>query len=378
MSDTRARNFGCECHSRRRRRSLLAHRTGNCGRLHIPGDATLRAPAAIHAPVMTHSTPLDFLMTQLVLVRETLTPGERRALFRSAERGQIVRLRPGVYIRADAWRGLSPEDRFLARIAAAVASEPGPIILSGLSAAALWRLPLIGSPPRRPEVISQGANGGRSAGSLIRHGVGIPESVVDFGSFAITSLARTLVDVARTESFETAVAMTDFSLRAPSPKDRGRLTERVTKDQLAEELESLAPTTGDARARSVSDFADGRSGSAGESLSRVAIHRLGFPAPDLQVPFVDAKGTMEVDFWWEDVRGIGEFDGEGKYLRDEYTHGRTTAQVVIDEKNRENRLRAQNTSVARWDWREARSLPALGEKLLSLGLRPLRRHFRGR
>lgn len=327
---------------------------------------------------MTHSTPLDFLIAQLVLVRETVTPGERRALFRTAERGQIVRLRPGVYIHADAWRGLSPEDQYLARIAAAVASEPGPLILSGLSAAALWRLPLIGSPPRRPEVISREANGGRSAGSLIRHSTGIPESVVDFGSFAITSLARTLVDVARTEAFETAVAMTDFSLRAPSVKDRGAPSERVTKDQLAEELESAMPTTGDARARSVSEFADGRSGSAGESLSRVSIHRLGFAAPDLQVPFVDATGTMEVDFWWEDVRGIGEFDGEGKYLRDEYTHGRTTAQVVIDEKNRENRLRAQNTSVARWDWREARSLPALREKLLSLGLRPFRRRFRAR
>ncbi len=322
---------------------------------------------------MTSPTPLDLLLSQLVLVREALTPGERRALFRSAERGRFARLRPGVYLPADAWTRLSAEDRYLARIAAAIAVEPGPLILSGLSAAILWRLPFIGSPPLRPAVISGTANGGRSTGSLIRHGIDLPDSVVDFGHFAITSLGRTLVDVARTEKFETAVAMTDFGLRLPQAGEAGSLAARVTKETLEEELEALSPTTGHARARAVREFADGLSGSAGESLSRVNIHRLGFPAPELQVAFTDRRGQMEVDFWWRDVRGIGEFDGEGKYVRHEYTHGRTPAQVVIDEKNRENRLRAQNTTVARWDWQEARSLSVLRTKLLSLGLRPTRR-----
>jgi hypothetical protein len=326
-----------------------------------------------HALGMTSPTPLDLFFAQLVLVRETLTPGERRALFRDAERGRFARLRPGVYLAADVWSRLSAEDRYLARIAAAIAVEPGPLILSGFSAAALWGLPFIGGPPMRPEVISGIANGGRSAGSLIRHIVDLPDSVVDFGHFAITSLARTLVDVARTERFETAVAMTDYSLRLPKPGEAGSLAARVTKAELEEELGALMPTTGHARARAVREFGNGLSGSAGESLSRVNIHRLGFPAPELQVTFADERGEMEVDFWWLDVRGIGEFDGEGKYLRNEFTRGRTTAQVVIDEKNRENRLRAQKTTVARWDWQEARSLPALRTKLRSLGLRPIRR-----
>ena len=326
----------------------------------------------LHRSGMTSPTPLDLLSSQPVLVRETLTPGERRALFRSAERGRFVRLRPGVYLPADIWSHLSAEDQYLARIAAVVAVEPGPLILSGLSAAALCRLSFIGSPPIRPE-ISGTANGGRSAGSIVRHGVDMPTSVVDFGPFAITSLSRTLVDVARTESFEAAVAMTDFSLRLPQSGEAGPLTARMTKEALEEELESLLPTTGHARARAVREFANGLSGSVGESVSRVNIHRLGFPPPELQVVLTDEKGAMAVDFWWIDVRGIGEFDGEGKYIKPEYTHGRTTAQVVIDEKNRENRLRAQNTTVSRWDWREARSRPALRAKLLSLGLRPIRR-----
>lgn len=327
----------------------------------------------VHGSGMTSPTPLDLLSSQLVLVRETLTPGERRALFRSAERGRFVRLRPGVYFPTDIWGHLNAEDQYLARIAATIAVEPGPLILSGLSAAALWRLPFFGSPPMRPEIIAGTASGGRSAGSITRHAVDMPASVLDLGSFAITSLSRTLVDIARTESFEAAVAMTDFSLRRPQSGEVGPLAARMTKDALEEELEALLPTTGNARARAVREFANGLSGSVGESVSRVNIHRLGFPPPELQVKFTDEKGTVEVDFWWMDVRGIGEFDGEGKYIKPEFTHGRTTAQVVISEKNRENRLRAQNTSVSRWDWREARSRPALRAKLLALGLRPIRR-----
>ena len=327
----------------------------------------------LHGSGMATPTPLDSLSSQLVLVRETLTPGERRSLSRSAERGRFVRLRPGVFFPTDMWSHLNAEDHYLARIAAAIAVEPGPPILSGLSAAALWRLPFIGSAPMRPEIISGTASGGHSTGSITRHGVDMPASVVDFGPFAITSLSRTLVDVARTESFDAAVAMTDFSLRRPQSGEAGPLAARMTKDGLEEELGALLPTTGHARARAVREFANGLSGSVGESVSRVNIHRLGFPPPELQVGFTDENGTMEVDFWWIDVRGIGEFDGEGKYIKPGYTHGRTTAQIVIDEKNRENRLRAQNTSVSRWDWREARSRPALQAKLLSLGLRPIRR-----
>ena len=198
---------------------------------------------------MVSPTPFDLFSFHLVLVGESLTPGERRALFRLAEQGKLIRLRPGVYFPAAAWSDFGAEERFLARISAAVAVEPGPLILSGLSAAAIWRLPFIDSPPLRPEVISGVANGGRSTSSLIRHGLDVPESLIDFGAFAITSLTRTLVDVARIEKITTAVAMTDFSLRPPASGEAGPLAARVTKGALEEELEARAPTTGHTRAQ---------------------------------------------------------------------------------------------------------------------------------
>jgi very-short-patch-repair endonuclease len=76
---------------------------------------------------------------------------------------------------------------------------------------------------------------------------------------------------------------------------------------------------------------------------------------------------MTVDFWWPSARVIGEFDGKGKYLREEYSGGRSIADIVIDEKLREDRLRALGATVVRWGWSEAASsarlLARLGNRL---------------
>ena len=65
---------------------------------------------------------------------------------------------------------------------------------------------------------------------------------------------------------------------------------------------------------------------------------------------------------------VGEFDGRGKYLRDEYTKGRSPADVVLAEKERENRIRAPGPTVVRWGWEEAMAPPLLRRKLLAAGL----------
>jgi hypothetical protein len=96
---------------------------------------------------------------------------------------------------------------------------------------------------------------------------------------------------------------------------------------------------------------------------------LGLPIPQLQVPFSDTFGFIGyVDFFWPQYGLIGEFDGKGKYLRDEYTNGKTTAEVILAEKKREDRLRALGPRVTRWGWNTALSLPALRTHLASAGL----------
>ena len=94
------------------------------------------------------------------------------------------------------------------------------------------------------------------------------------------------------------------------------------------------------------------------------------PMPDLQVPLRGASGRVYVvDFWWEQFRAFGEFDGRFKYENPEFLRGRTPEQAMYDEKLREDDLRALDRRSARWNWEVARSVPLLRERLAAAGVR---------
>lgn len=130
----------------------------------------------------------------------------------------------------------------------------------------------------------------------------------------------------------------------------------------------MLPFRGAGAARRVIGFANGLSGSPGESLSRVRIHELRFPAPILQQGFIDARGRIIVDFWWPGFNLAGEFDGLVKYHRAEYMSGQTIEDVVVKEKLREDRLRRVGPSVSRWIWAEASRVRPLDAILTQAGL----------
>jgi len=302
-----------------------------------------------------------------VLSRELLGAAERGRFYRAVKTGDLVRVRSGIYLPGGIWAPLSVDDRHLVRLRAAALASATPLVFGGMSAAALWRLPVIGQWPERPIVLAERAAGGRSARSLERRCEGLPDVVWVVEGLAATGLARTVVDVARFERFGGAVAMADFAL-APKPLGLGALSQSVQKPELAAELAARELVHGQAKVVAVIGFSDGDSGSAGESISRVAAYRLGFPRPVLQHPFRDSLGEMFTDFWWPDFRLVGEFDGRGKYLREEYARGRSTAEIVLAEKRREDRLRALGPGVVRWGWAEAMNAPALRRAVLAAGL----------
>jgi hypothetical protein len=96
-------------------------------------------------------------------------------------------------------------------------------------------------------------------------------------------------------------------------------------------------------------FADGRSESAGESHSRVVLHRIGLPPSTLQLEVLDPSGRLvgRCDFGWEEQRTLGEFDGLVKYGR-LLKPGQTVADVVYAEKLREDALRDEGWQMVRW------------------------------
>jgi hypothetical protein len=268
---------------------------------------------------------------------------------------------PGVYLSSADWLGLDFDGRHLARMHAVSLVRPG-TVFSHLSAAVLWGLPVVGGDLAVPHSVMPVTRGGRSMNGLHRHAISQKFDVTRIGGLTVTSLAHTAVHIAAGYAPEVSVPVLDAVLGMPE--------RAVSREQLAGLAADVPGSSGSARCAWAIEFADGRSGSAGESLSRVGIHRLGLPPAVLQQRFEDASGLIGiVDFWWPDRRVIGEFDGIGKYLREEYTGGKSVAEIVLEEKRREDRLRALDTRVARWDWPTARDRSALRRVLSEAGLR---------
>jgi hypothetical protein len=305
---------------------------------------------------------------EFVLSRERVGAAERGRLYRLIRSGELVVVRPGVCLPTRTWSTFTADDRYPARVRSAALAFRAPLVFVGESAAALWRLPKVGAWSAVPVVAGARASGGRSTRTLHRRCEGVPSEVWAVEGLATSGLAGTVLDVSRHASFGVAVAMADRALAFKRGSGGGVLAESVDKTQLWHALGILGTTHRAGKAKEVIEFADGDSGSAGESISRVVIYRLGFPAPILQFEFRDAHGRMIVDFWWPEFALIGEFDGRGKYLREEFTRGRSTAETVLDEKSRENRLRALGPTVARWGWDDAMAPPRLRRTLVAAGL----------
>ena len=96
----------------------------------------------------------------------------------------------------------------------------------------------------------------------------------------------------------------------------------------------------------------------------------GLPEPELQHPFVIEDRTVFSDFFWLYLRGVGESDGRVKYFDPAMLDGRTPAEVVYEEKLREDAIRLQVRGFVRWDHATGMSVPRLTARLAHLGLTP--------
>ncbi len=208
------------------------------------------------------------------------------------------------------------------------------------SAAVLHGLPLLSR--RLDEVVAVRTAGGHGAITRTLHARRAqlsPGDTTEVDGFPVTSLFRTTCDLTRRLPFPEAVMVADAALR--SRLDRGELLRHVVGGR------------GCRMAAAALEFADARSESPGESLSRVRIHRAGVPVPTPQVELFDDFGNLvaRVDFWWEAEGVVGEFDGMAKYgelLRP----GQTAGDVIDAEKFREQALVAAGCKVIRWTWRD--------------------------
>ena len=196
---------------------------------------------------------------------------------------------------------------------------------------------------------------GRGHVSAIVHERGCPlpsDDVVELGELRVTSLARTVADLARQLPFDWAVAVADAAL-----------TRGLPREALVDQVERSRRWPGNARARAVAAFADARAESPGESRSRALFAQAGLPPPALQYE-VWSEGVFlgRTDFAWEEHGVLGEFDGIVKYgvlAR----AGESPGQALAREKVREDAMRGVGWLVARWIWSELSPSDALCRRL---------------
>ena len=315
----------------------------------------------------------------LKLTREQVLVGlDGRALRRSGLNGAHTTLLRGVYVPAPVWAAADDDARYLLRIQAVALTRHARPVLTHLSAARLWGLPVLGRWPTDVHLlVRDGANRQKKNGIIWHYGQITDGEIAEVDGLLVTSRLRTLVDLARTERFASAVTALDAGLRAPFILPDGQRDAIITREEVREAVDRLGAVRGCRGARLAADFADGDSESPGESASRANIYLSGMPAPVLQVAYPKPGGGEDrVDFTWEAKHHVrrrvllGEFDGLVKYTRDQYLDGRSIQDVVWGEKVREDRLRAPDRGMARWLWAVAVSPARIRAVLTEAGLRP--------
>lgn len=296
--------------------------------------------------------------------------GSRQDLARAAKSGSLQRVSRGAYFPADTWRSLDDRHQYLTLIRAVASTRRFRPIISHWSAAAIHGLPIVGEWPSTVHTIVGQTAGGRSRNGVVKHSLRLDDAdVVEFGDLLVTSVARTVLDIAALASPLVSVTMADRALHVDRHGPRKPL---ATKAELHGVWERSLPFRAHTRTAEVIDFSTERADSPLESVSRVNMRVIGCPPPTLQSRFHDHRGFIgETDFTWPSFNLVGEADGDIKYLNANYRNGLSAEEVMRAERIRENRLRALKWDVSRWEWNIAIRPAALRAHLRNAGL-PIR------
>jgi len=292
------------------------------------------------------------LVPRRALLAAGVTDDEMRRMRR---RGELAAIRPGVYLDPADPRLGRPEHRHLLQIAATVPRVASDAVVSYQSAAVLYGLPVWHLELTRVHVTRAGRSGALRSTWLEVHAAPLEDDEIgEVDGLAVTSIARTLIDVARAVAFEEAVAVLDAALHR-------HLVDRAA---LEVALDRARRWPGAPRARRAVAFGDPGAMSVGESRSRVAMARHGVCPPVLQWAVVGPGGQVlgTADFGWPE-RGIaGEFDGFAKYGR-LLRPGQVPADAAFAEKRREDAMRTVLRGFVRWTWADLNDFADVAKRL---------------
>jgi very-short-patch-repair endonuclease len=264
-----------------------------------------------------------------------LTEARLRSLVRS---GSLVRVWHGVYATQSAvgWAKASPTRGHALLVMAARASVGRDSVASHQSAALIHGLDLFPRPADKVILTRPTArrSGRLRSSALFFHAAELPDDhVTQLLGARVTTVPRTVVDLARVSSFMSAVVTADSALR----------TDATTKEALIATCDVCARWPGIRQARRAVDFSDSRAESVLESCARVIFDEHGLDPSELQFTITGPDFRYSVDFYWPKYRVIAEADGEIKY---------SDPRRAIRQLERDQRLRDYGYKVIHFTWRE--------------------------
>jgi very-short-patch-repair endonuclease len=285
---------------------------------------------------------LNGLATRAQLVAAGYSSARIRTLLKT---GAIVQLSRGVYAlpeRAAAAAGDKAREHALLA-AAAIRRIGSGVVASHQSAALIHGLAMMSVPPRGEVRLTRPVHGSRSqserAGVRI-HNAQLPASQVTTAlGVSLTSVARTVTDLARLLPFTEGVVVADSALHH----------KKTTQDELRAVHQGCSRWPGALRAEQVIGFSDQRSESVLESIARVAFRDHGLPAARLQAGVGGDDTTIgRADFFWPEHSTIAEADGAMKY---------TTPGAVLSQLDRDVLLREAGFEVVHFSWHHIVTVP---------------------
>lgn len=279
------------------------------------------------------------------------------AISRAVVDGDLEWLASGMYTVPD---DSKPWVKYLLRVRAASVNRIH--VVSHESAAALHDIPFLH--PNRVYVHfttgldhGGGIRGGKAGKVHLHPRPLLPEDITVVDGILVTSRVRTAVDIAMCPDLIRGVCAFDsvrLVRRYPKPED----PEPVGVDALQGCVDRLGGRRGSAFAQRALDLSVNRSGSAGESWSRIDMHNWNLPRPQLQTEHTIDGHQYFADFDWGTL--IGEFDGKDKY-------GETAeerAAALEAEKERQGEFTDSGIEVIRWNWNHLQQTGKLHALLL--------------
>ncbi|SEE67919.1 Transcriptional regulator, AbiEi antitoxin, Type IV TA system [Arthrobacter alpinus] len=277
-----------------------------------------------------------------------------RAVQRLVAGTVLIRVRQGAYIRGSYWSQPSNDARDRTTIFMHAFGTPtsslGGFVYSHTSAARLHRLNLWKAhtlvhvtQTRTP------SSTGSDSGKLIHMAVLPSSDITQVDNMRATSLERTVVDCCLTMPHKQALILTDHVLQLGT-----------SMDKLLEAASKLGRHRGVKTLRKVLAYADGRSESPGETLTRDLLRELLIEAPTLQYWITTRQGRHRVDFAWVNKRAVLEFDGKGNYF-----DNRPTDKAVFLEPKREAAMLEEGWTVLRIERKDLFNEVSLKARILA-------------